>query len=59
MRSVHKYQPMLDAPITAVEVFMATRKLKMGKAPGEDGILTDILKSAAESDAVNNGTLRG
>ena len=28
-----------------------------GKAPGEDGVLTDILKSAA--DAVNNGKLRG
>ena len=57
MRSVHQHQPVLDAPITALEVFAAIRKLKMGKAPGEDGILTDILKTAA--DAVNNGTLRG
>ena len=57
MRSVHQHQPVLDAPITALEVFAAIRKLKMGKAPGEDGILTDILKTAA--DAVNNGKLRG
>ena len=52
MRGVHQHQPTLDAPITAMEVFAAIRKLKMGKAPGEDGILTDILKTAA--DAVNN-----
>jgi hypothetical protein len=57
MRSVHQHQPILDAPITAMEVFKAIRKLKMGKAPGEDGILTDILKTAA--DAVNNSKLRG
>ena len=57
MRSVHQHQPVLDNPITAMEVFAAIRKLKMGKAPGEDGVLTDILKSAA--DAVNNGKLRG
>jgi hypothetical protein len=57
LRSVHQHQPVLDAPITAMEVFKAIRNLKMGKAPGEDGILTDILKTAA--DAVNNGNLRG
>ena len=57
MRSAHLHQPILDAPITAKEVFAAIRKLKMGKAPGEDGILTDILKTAA--DAVNNSKLRG
>ena len=57
MRSIHKHQPVLDDPITATEVFAAIRKLKMGKAPGEDGILTDILKTAA--DAVNNSKLRG
>jgi hypothetical protein len=56
MRSVHQHQPVLDAPITALEVFAAIRKLKMGKAPGEDGVLTDILKTAA--DAVNNSKLR-
>ena len=57
MRSVRLHQPTLDDPITAMEVFGAIRKLKMGKAPGEDGVLTDILKTAA--DAVNNGKLRG
>ena len=57
MRSVHQHQPILDDPITAMEVFAAIRKLKMGKAPGEDGVLTDILKTAA--DAVNNSKLRG
>ena len=57
LRSVKQHQPVLDDPITAGEVFAAIRKLKMGKAPGEDGVLTDILKTAA--DAVNNGKLRG
>ena len=57
MRRLRQYQPELDRPITADEVYAAIRKLKMGKAPGEDGILTDILKTAA--DAVNNGKLRG
>ena len=57
LRSVKQHQPVLDDPITAGEVFAAIRKLKMGKAPWEDGVLTDILKSAA--DAVNNGKLRG
>ena len=57
LRGLRKYQDDLDRPITATEVFMAIRKLKMGKAPGEDGVLTDILKTAA--DAVNNSRLRG
>jgi hypothetical protein len=57
MRSVRTHQDGLDDPITAMEVFAAIRKLKMGKAPGEDGVLTDILKTAA--DAVNNSKLRG
>jgi hypothetical protein len=57
MRTFKHHQPILDDPITAQEVFRAIRKLKMGKAPGEDGILTDILKTAA--DAVNNSKLRG
>jgi hypothetical protein len=57
MRSVRLHQPVLDDPITAMEVFAAIRRLKMGKAPGQDGILTDILKTAA--DAVNNSKLRG
>ena len=56
MRSIRLHQRVLDDPITAMEVFAAIRKLKIGKAPGEDGILTDILKTAA--DAVNNGKLR-
>lgn len=47
----------LDHPIDADEVFRAIRKLKCGKSPGEDGLLTDILKTAA--DAVNNSKLRG
>ena len=57
LRSVKQHQPVLDDHITAGEVFAAIRKLKMGKAPGEDGVLTDILKTAA--DAMNNGKLRG
>jgi hypothetical protein len=57
LRSVRVHQPELDYPITSEEVFRAIRRLKMGKSPGEDGILTDILKTAA--DGVNNSKLRG
>jgi hypothetical protein len=56
LRLVRKYQPDLDRPFTAEEVFFAIRKLRMGSAPGEDGILVDIIKTAA--DAVNNNKLR-
>ena len=57
LRRLRLHQPLLDRPISDIEVFAAIRKLKMGKAPGEDGILTDILKTAA--DGVNNSKLRG
>ena len=50
-------QQELDAPITDKEVFKGIRRLQMGKQPGEDNILTDIVKTAA--DAVNNNRLRG
>jgi hypothetical protein len=56
LRRLRYHQQELDHPITDDEVFQAIRKLKMGKAPGEDGILTDILKTAA--DGVNNSKLR-
>ena len=42
------HHPILDGAITELEVWEAVRKLKMGKAPGEDGILTDVLKTAAD-----------
>lgn len=57
LRSLRVHQPELDYPITDREVFAAIRGLEMGKSPGEDGILTDILKTA--SDGVNNSKLRG
>ena len=57
MRLVREYQSALDGAITRQEVFDAIRKLRMGKAPGEDGILTDLIKSGA--DAVNTSTMRG
>jgi hypothetical protein len=57
LRRVQEYQPELDKRITAEEIFKAIRKLRMGSAPGEDGTLVDILKTAA--DAVNNSKLRG
>jgi hypothetical protein len=57
LRLVREHQPVLDKPITAKEVFYALRKLRMGSAPGEDGMLVDLLKTAA--DAVNNNKLRG
>ena len=48
-------QPELDQPIDKEEVFEAIRRLKNGKAPGCDDMLTDIIKAAA--DAVNKGTM--
>ena len=44
LRSVRLHHPILDCPITVKEVWVAVRKMKLGKAAGEDGILTDILK---------------
>ena len=55
-RSMRNHQPILDDPILESEVWAAIRKLRVGKAPGEDGVLTDILKSAA--DAVGKGKLK-
>jgi hypothetical protein len=56
LRSVCLHQPNLDHAITAEEVFTALRKLRMGSAPGEDGLLTTMLKTAAH--AVNTNKLR-
>ena len=47
------YQPELDDPITEQEVFKAIRKIKMGKAPGVDGILTSVIKTAADAVGTN------
>jgi len=45
MRQAKIFQPELDGPITMQEVFAALRKLKSGKAPGEDGVLADIIRT--------------
>ena len=55
LKKVRYHQKELDGPISRKEVWRAIRALKMGKAPGEDGILTDILKSGA--GAVGNSKL--
>jgi hypothetical protein len=55
-RLVRLTQPHLDRPMTEDEVFRALRALNAASAPGEDGVLASILRSAA--DAVNNNTLR-
>ena len=57
LRRVKCTQPDLDSAITAKEVFKALRKLKMGTAGGEDGIVSDIIKAAA--DAVGTNKMRG
>ena len=57
MRQAKIFQPELDGPITMQEVFAALRKLKSGKAPGEDGVLADIIRTAA--DAVGTNKMRG
>ena len=43
------FQPELDGLITADEVWWAIRKMKMGKAPGVDGVLSSIVRHAADA----------
>jgi hypothetical protein len=57
LRARPLHQSKLDQPINQEEVFRAIRHLNMGKSPGEDGLIPDLIKSAA--DAVNNDKLRG
>jgi hypothetical protein len=47
LRSIKIHQSSLDKPFTVA----AIRKLRIGSAPGQDGILPDIIKTAA--DVVN------
>jgi hypothetical protein len=56
LNSIRLFQAELDSPFSEDEVFAAIRAMNAGTAPGEDGILIDILRSAA--DAVNNSNLR-
>ena len=56
LNSVRVAQEGLDDPITEDEVFRALRKMKMGKAPGVDGVLSSILRTAA--DAVGTDSLK-
>jgi hypothetical protein len=53
MRELKLFQGGLDDDITKQEVFAAIRKLKLGKAPGIDGVLTSILKTAADAVGTN------
>ena len=55
LRNNPGHQPELDLPFSREEVWIAIRKLEMGKAAGVDGILPSIIKSAA--DAVDNSLL--
>ena len=57
LRRARLHQPELDRRITHDEVWRTVRKLKLGKAPGPDGLLTDILKTAA--DGVGTSKIRG
>ena len=56
LRYARQHQVHLDRPITEPEVWAAIRDLKLGKAPGVDGVLTDIIKQAAA--AVGNSRLK-
>lgn len=57
LRKIKIHQTSLqDSAFSEREVFIAIRKLRIGSAPGEDGILPDIIKTAA--DAVNTSKLR-
>ena len=56
IRSKSIVQPALDGPITVLEVFRAIRRMKMGKAPGVDGVLSSIIRHA--TDAVGTNKLK-
>ena len=53
LRRLNIYQEELDGIITDKEIFDAIRKMKMGKAPGVDGILPSILRHAADAVGTN------
>lgn len=54
LNSVRMHQAGLDDPITEEEVFRALRKMKMGKAPGLDGVASTILRTAADVVGTNS-----
>ena len=57
LRKIKIHQTSLqDSAFSEREVFIAIRKLRIESAPGEDGILPDIIKTAA--DAVNTSKKR-
>ena len=43
----------LDDPISEEEVFIALRKMRAGRAPGVDGVLSTILRQAADAVGTN------
>jgi hypothetical protein len=53
LRKLRLEQPHLDGQITAEEVFRAIRRMKMGKAPGVDGVLSSVLRHAADAVGTN------
>lgn len=57
LKLLRLHQPDMDSPITAKEVFAEIRKLRLGTAGGEGGVVSDILKTAA--DAVGSSKMRG
>ena len=55
LRRLNICQEELDGITTDKEIFAAIRKMKMGKAPGVDGILPSILRHAADAVGTNRG----
>ena len=53
LRRLDIRQEELDGAITVEEVFHAVRRMKMGKAPGVDGVLISILRHAADAVGTN------
>lgn len=56
LRTLPTYQDHFDRPISRDEIWNVIRKLKCGKAAGVDGILSTIVKTAA--DAVGTSKLK-
>jgi hypothetical protein len=53
LKRFRQRQEGMDDPITEQEVLRALRKMKSGKAPGVDGVLSTILRTAAGAVGTN------
>ena len=55
LRDVKRTQPVLDCPITTEKVFVAIRRMGMGKAHGVDGVLSMHAAGAVGTNKLKGG----